>query len=84
MILYEWTPPAEEQLRKLPLAIQRRIVHKLEWYFATPDPLHFAEPLVGQEGKAYRFRITVYRVAFEVVKGKILITKVGHRRDVYR
>ena len=83
MISYEWTSYAEGRLRKLPAPIQRQIIMKLEWYLATPDPLHFAEPLVGREGRAYRFRVTDYRVIFEVMKGKILITDVGRRDRIY-
>lgn len=83
MIRYEWTAHAERQLRKLPLPIQRQLVKKLEWFVSAPEPLQFAEPMVGREGRVFRFRVTDYRVIFEVVKGHILITDVGRRDRIY-
>jgi len=83
MIPYEWTAHAERQLRKLPVPIQLQIVKKLEYFLQAPEPLHFAEPLVGREGKVYRFRIRDYRLIFELAQGKILITAVGRRDKIY-
>jgi mRNA-degrading endonuclease RelE of RelBE toxin-antitoxin system len=83
MIAYEWTSQAERQLRKLPAQTQHQIVKKLEWFLSAPEPLQFAEPLVGREGKVYRFRMTAYRVIFELAHGKVLITAVGRRDRIY-
>ena len=84
MIPYEFTAHAERQLRKLPLSIQRQIIKKIELFLAAPEPLHFAEPLVGREGRVYRFRLTDYRVIFELAHGRLLITAVGRRDQIYR
>lgn len=84
MTPYEFSSYAEKQLHKLPLDIQRQIVKKIDYFLNAPKPLHFAESLIGRRGRNYRFRIDDYRVIFELTKGKILITKVGHRREVYR
>jgi mRNA-degrading endonuclease RelE of RelBE toxin-antitoxin system len=83
MIPYEFTAHAERQLRKLPPPIQRQILRKLDYFLSTPEPLHFAEPLVGRQGHVYRFRFTDYRVIFEFVHGKMLITAVGRRDKIY-
>ena len=83
MIFSAWTSHADRQLRKLPLDVQRQIVTKLDYFLAAPDPLHFAEPLVGRE-RHFRFRIGDYRVVFDWEGVSILIVEVGHRRDVYR
>lgn len=83
MILYEFTTHAQRQLHKLPLAVQRQILNKLDYFASAPEPLQFAEPLVGR-GKVYRFRVTDYRVIFELVGGRLLMTAVGRRDQIYR
>ena len=83
MIPYEFTVQAERQLRKLPPHIQRQLLKKLEWFVNTPDPLRFAEPLVGRGQRVFRFRVTDYRMIFEVTDEAILITKVGRRDWIY-
>lgn len=84
MIPYDFTRFAERQLVKLPKDLQRRILHKVEHYLAQADPLAFAERIVGSPTPAYRFQVGDYRVIFDWEVDRILITKVGHRRDVYR
>ncbi|MBC8254135.1 MAG: type II toxin-antitoxin system RelE/ParE family toxin [Ardenticatenia bacterium] len=32
----------------------------------------------------YRFRVGDYRVIFDVEDDKVIILRVGHRRDIYR
>ena len=83
MIPYEWTIHAKRQLRKLPQHVQGQLVKKLDYFLSAPEPLHFAEPLVGREGQVYRFRITDYRVLFELTQGTVLITAVGRRDKIY-
>ena len=81
---YDFTRAAERQFVKLPHDLQRRLLHKVEHYLAQPDPLTFAKPIVGSPTPAYRFQIGDYRVIFDWEGDRILITKVGHRRDIYR
>ena len=57
MTPYEFTSHADKQLHKLPFDIQRQIIKKIEYFLNVPQPLHFAEHLVGKKGKVYRFRI---------------------------
>ena len=84
MIPYDFTRFAERQFVKLPKDLQRRLLHKIEHYLAHADPLTFAERIVGSPTPAYRFHVGDYRVIFDWDVTRILITKVGHRRDVYR
>ena len=84
MITYSFTRHAEAQLREFPVTVQRRIVHKIKWFLASDDPLYFAEPLEGYSGHAYRFRIGDYRAIFERDGDTLLVTQVGHRREIYR
>ncbi len=48
------------------------------------DPRGKAEKLAAQD--AYRIRVGDYRVVFRIDDGsrEVLITRVKHRRDVYR
>ena len=84
MSRYDFTRLAERQFVKLPHDLQRRLLQKVEHYLAQSDPLARAERIVGSATPAYRFRIGDYRVIFDWEVDRILITKVGHRRDVYR
>lgn len=77
-------PAALRQLRKLPKDIQRRILHKLEFFAVQPDPLEHAEPLVRHEIGEYHFRIGDWRVIFDIDNDTLVILLIGHRREIYR
>ena len=86
MIPYSLTVYAEQQLRKLPLAVQQRLIKKLKFYLATDHPLRFAIPLQGTSGKTYRFRVGDYRIIFDWVDrngGHVLVVWVGLRPQAY-
>ena len=84
MIPYDFTRHAQRELFKLPVNIQRQIIRKLEHYLSQPEPLAFAKHIVGNRPAIYRFKISDYRVIFDWEGSGILITRVGHRKDVYR
>jgi len=48
------------------------------------DPLKYAERLIEPKLGTYRFRIGDYRVIFDLEGDKIVVLKVGHRRDIYK
>jgi len=73
-----------QQLKKLDKKIQKRIIKKLKFFASQKNPLQFAEPLRDRRFGQFRFRIGDYRVIFDVEKEKIIILKVGHRKDIYR
>jgi len=73
---------ADEQLRRLPRHLQKRIVSKLELYALQPDPLQFAEPLSGI--RAYRFRVGDYRIIFDVIGDVLWILAIKRRDEAYR
>ena len=84
MIPYDFTRQAHREFLKLPADVQRQIIHKLEHYLSQPNPLAFAKHIVGSHPPVYRFKINDYRAIFDWEKTAILITRVGHRKDVYR
>lgn len=78
-------PAAERDIQKLSRSTQRRILDRIEELRTSPR-LH-AEKLKGKgSGALYRVRVGDYRIIYEVEEQalKILVVKVGHRRDVYR
>lgn len=75
---------ALRQLAKLEKTIQKRINEKLDFYLFQSNPLDFAERLTDRQFGDWRFRIGDYRILFDVEKDKIIILKVGHRKDSYQ
>lgn len=75
---------AFKQLSKLVSDIQDRINNKLDFYLSQENPLYFAEKLNDYEFGEWRFRIGDYRAIFDVSGDKIIILKVGHRKNIYK
>ena len=85
-----WTveigPFAQKQLRKLDRPVCRRL---LDWLSdrieGCKDPRHFGEPLRGDLGGLWRYRVGEYRIICEIQDRKLVVLAlaIGHRRDVY-
>ena len=75
---------AVRQIRKLDRLTRIRILKKLQFYLAQSNPLKFAEPLEEPRFGDWRFRIGDYRILFDIKKDKIIVLKIGHRREVYK
>lgn len=82
----DWTidvlQPAVKFLYTLPLQEQKRIL--LEIQILAVNPLEHSKPLQGRPERS--IRVGDYRILFRLVKDtkKIIITRIGHRRDIYR
>jgi len=72
------------QIRKLDRLTRIRILKKLQFYTSQENPLRFAEPIKDPQFGDWRFRIGEYRVLFDVDENKIIILKVGHRKEIYK
>ena len=83
MILYDFTRSAEHAFLKLPKDVQIRIIRKVEDYLSRSNPLSFAKRISGSPVLSFRFQVGDYRIIFDWEKDRILIAKVGHRREVY-
>lgn len=79
----EFAPRAARQFRKLPSNVQQRLRPAIDKLAENPRPPG-SERIQGQD--LYRVRVGDYRVVYEVRDQVlvVLITKVGHRREVYR
>ena len=79
----ELKPSARKELERLPAKLIGRIVTKLEGLALEPRP-EGCKKLKGGDGE-YRIRVGDYRVVYEVVDRKLLVsvTRVRHRSEVY-
>lgn len=75
---------AAKELRKLPLEIQRRIINAIERLSENPR-LSGVVKLKGDDN-LYRFRVGEYRIVYDINNSdkKLAITRIRHRKDVYR
>lgn len=79
----DFTAGAARQLRKLPKDVRDRLAPHLNDLATNPRPAG-AKKLKGTEG--FRIRVGDYRVLYEIhdTASRVLIVKVGHRREAYR
>lgn len=75
---------ASRQFQKLPKSIQKRIDGKLRFYLSQRNPARFADALKDFSFGGWRFRIGDYRLLFDIKKDKIIVLKIGHRKDIYK
>ena len=82
----EWSTKAQKDVDGLDQMVARRILKKLNWYLAQPDPLAFARILEHPHTREARFRVGDYRavVVIHYKKKVIIVVAVGHRGDIYR
>jgi len=68
-------------LEKAPQEIRKRIFSRLS--LSKDNPFHFFERLTGRAD--FRMRVGDYRVIADIDRHnkKILVTLIGHRKDVY-
>ncbi len=81
--MYEvvFSDKAERQLRKLERSIQERVIAVLERIRMRPES--YVDKLVGEPG--YKIRVGDYRAILDVGNEnmRIIILKVGHRKNIY-
>jgi mRNA interferase RelE/StbE len=80
----EFTPTALKDLQKLPRSVQKRIIKKIEFFLSSGRPLAFAHGLINSELGQYRFRISDYRVIFDLEEETLVVLKIGHRKNIYK
>jgi mRNA interferase RelE/StbE len=81
---YVFTPSAIRSLKKLRVADRKRIFEKLDFFFATENPLSFVKHLRENELGSYRFRVGDFRIIFDMKNGEADIIIVGNRKDIYK
>lgn len=76
------TKSALKDFKKIEEDIQKTIKNKLTLY--QSDPFAYATKLTNSEIGNYRFRIGKYRVIFDIDDDRIIILKIGHRKEIYK
>ena len=76
------TARAMKDLEQINLQDKQRIAQKLQQY--AHDPKKYARKLVNSHLGSYRFRIGDYRVIFDLVDFKIIILRIGLRKEIYK
>lgn len=86
--MIELDPTAEQELNKLDPQIARRILRFLHGRVAALDnPRSIGEALRGSQlGEFWKYRVGDYRIiaSIEDQAVRVLVVRIGHRRDVYR
>jgi mRNA interferase RelE/StbE len=84
----EYTESAKKTVRKLEAQDRRRIRTFLEERLAgLADPRSIGDALKGSRlGNLWKYRVGDYRIIADIEDGalKILVVKIGNRREVYR
>jgi mRNA interferase RelE/StbE len=80
------TPEAQGDIRRLDPSVQARVLDRLEWMGKNADLMRH-QTLRGEEwGGCFRYRLGDHRIIYllDRATNKLMVLKVGHRRDVYR
>lgn len=83
----ELTDAAFKQLKKMGHTDAKRIRDYLRSRIQPlEDPRQLGKPLTGQLAELWRYRVGDYRIiaSIEDDEVRILIIRLGHRRDIYR
>jgi mRNA interferase RelE/StbE len=80
----EFDRGAVRGMRDLPQGDQRRVMDRIDGLADEPRPKG-VEKMSGMRD-AYRVRVGVYRIVYRIDDASdiVTITRVGHRREVYR
>jgi len=76
------TIEAAEQYSKLPRSIQPRIDNIIRRLANWPN-VSGVKPLTGQLAGNFRIRTGDYRIVFRLSDNKVIVWKIGNRKDVY-
>lgn len=76
-----YTRTAAKDIGKLDPVAKKKLKKKIEAF--SKRPLSYARKLVDPRIGSYRWRAGDYRIVFDIEKEKIVILRVGHRREIY-
>jgi mRNA interferase RelE/StbE len=77
-----YTKKALHDIKKLDRVAQKRLAKALKKL--SQKPFFYAQKLILPQLGGYRFRIGNYRVIFDIKDKKVIILRVGHRREIYK
>mgnify|MGYP001614571091 CR=1 FL=1 len=80
------TPEAQSDLRNIASTIRTRLLDKLEWIGENAELIQH-QTMQGDEWKGcFKYRVGDYRIIYQMehLVTKLIVLKVGHRREVYK
>lgn len=77
-----YTKTVVKDIQKLDTIVKRKIKNKIERY--SQNPVRFAKKLTNSQIGTFRWRIGNYRIVFDIDGDKIIILRIGHRREIYK
>ena len=80
------TPEAQQDILRLDVSVQTRILDKLDWMGENAEFIRH-QMLKGAEWyNCFKYRVGDYRIVYslDMANKRLVVLKVGHRRDVYR
>ncbi|GEM_PF-700485 len=76
---------AKKDLANFPKDVQKRIAKKIDYFLASPNPLHYAEQLTDITYGTHRFRVGNYRIRFDIEYKKdvvlLQVLTIRHRDE---
>lgn len=85
--IIEYTDTAKKQLKKLDKQTAKRILDYMdERIIESKNPRSAGKVLTGSLGGLWRYRVGDCRIICEIQDNalRVLVVKMGHRREVYR
>ena len=79
-ILY--TKSAKKDIDTLDIIAKNKIKKKFE--LLKKDPILYARKLSNTKIGSYQWRVGNHRIIFDIIRKKIIVLRMGHRKDVYR
>jgi len=77
---------AAKALRKMDKSAKKPIVDFIDALQATENPREKGQPLKGELGEYWKYRVGNYRIIAKIFDEKMIIVlvKIGHRKDIYK
>ena len=82
----EWATSVQKSMKKVDHAERKKIRDYLETKVAVlDDPLPLGKSLTGNMSEFWRYRVGNYRIITSIQDEivKILVVRVGHRKNIY-
>lgn len=79
------TPEAQRDLLRLDPAVQTRLLNRIDWMGENAGLLRH-QAMKGDEWRGcFKYRVGDYRIIYQLDQSvqKMIVLKVGHRREVY-
>jgi mRNA interferase RelE/StbE len=76
-----YTKTAVKDIQKLDRVVKKKIKKKIELY--AKKPFFYAKRLIKPFLGSYRWRIGDYRLVFDLDRDRVVILRIGYRKEIY-